>query len=350
MSAHELGWFCATAVVSTALTWIARRRAIARGLLDVPNARSSHTLPTPRGGGVGFVSVILTSMLILKLSGSLISEIVVGLAACSGAIAVVGLVDDRRGLPAVTRFLVHAAAAGITLWLLFEALGDSAVVAERWRWLTLAVLLLGTIWSVNLFNFMDGIDGIAASQSLFMSLAAAGFVMTVPDAVGWAALLLATAGATAGFLVWNWPPARIFMGDIGSGFLGFWFAALGIAMHLDRVLSIWVSLILGMAFIADASVTLGRRVLSGQRWYEAHRTHAYQNLSRRFGSHGVVTLGLWAVNAATVLPTAVLAHQIPQIAPWATAGLFALLAAACWLAGAGRSEGQDHLVNTVQTT
>src|SRR5688500_17262025 len=146
-------------------------------------------------------------------------------------------------------------------------------------------------------------------------MAGAAALLAAGGSSGWSELAIVVAGASAGFLLWNWPPAKIFMGDVGSGFLGFWLAILAIDMHAAGVLPIWTSLILGSSFVADASITLLRRVLRGERWYEAHRSHAYQILSRRWQSHLKVIRALWILNVTVLLPLAYFSTLQPRFAP-----------------------------------
>lgn len=333
--------FAAATLVCVLLTWLVRRHALSRGMLDVPNARSSHTQPTPRGGGAAIAAVILATAVLCGLLGHLPVRDAIALVAGGSMIALVGYYDDRRGLSARARIAVHALAAAVAV----AGLIDFEVEARLFPALPSAVafilFLVGIVWSTNLFNFMDGIDGIAGSQAAFVSLASAVLVaVSHSGATEWLILPTVTAGACAGFLVWNWPPARIFMGDVGSGFLGFWLACMALAFASTGALSIWTSTILGSLFIADATVTLVRRALRGERWYEAHRSHAYQSLARRWGSHRRVTGVLWVLNIFVVSPLAAVSVFAPSLgAEIATATLagFGLLVL---LAGAGNGEAQ----------
>jgi Fuc2NAc and GlcNAc transferase len=149
-----------------------------------------------------------------------------------------------------------------------------------------------------------------------------------------------TAGACCGFLFWNKPPARIFMGDVGSGFLGLWLAGLALVLSLQGAVTIWTSIILSSAFVADATTTLVRRAISGRRWYEAHRSHAYQNLARRWGSHTRVTSLLWVLNLLVATPVAVLAQRHTTWAPFLAAAILAAFAILAGVARAGMEERQ----------
>jgi Fuc2NAc and GlcNAc transferase len=194
------------------------------------------------------------------------------------------------------------------------------------------------VWAINLFNFMDGIDGIAASEAIFIALAAAVLEASLGVRSGVSLAALVFACACAGFLYWNWPPARIFLGDVGSGFLGFVIVVLAVAATRDNPVALWVWLMLGGAFFVDATVTLVRRTARGEAVHEAHRSHAYQALARRFQSHRTVTLTIAAVNVLWLLPGAWLAAHHPQYAVTAVLVAFAPLACLAFLFGAGRPE------------
>jgi Fuc2NAc and GlcNAc transferase len=153
-----------------------------------------------------------------------------------------------------------------------------------------------------------------------------------------AAVACILCAASAGFLIWNWPPAKIFMGDVGSGYLGYVIAVLAMAATRDNPAAVWVWLILGGVFFVDATVTLARRSLLGERLDEAHRSHAYQWLARRWRSHRRVTLSVLAVNVFWLLPAAWLAMRYPRAALWSLAGAFAPLIILAIAAGAGRRE------------
>jgi Fuc2NAc and GlcNAc transferase len=326
----------AAIVVSALLTGLLRWYAPRAGLIDRPNSRSSHSLPTPRGGGLAIVVTSLVAMAVL-LSLHLIP--VRPFAALTGgglAVAIAGFIDDRHTLPVRARFAVHVGAAVWCLaWLggLPPILLDERLISLGWAGYALGTLAI--VWVLNLFNFMDGIDGIAASEAIFVTGAGAALGATHSPATLAAAIVCA---ACIGFLVWNWPPAKIFMGDVGSGYLGFSIAALALAATLDKPVAIWVWLILGGTFFVDATVTLLRRTLRGERIHEAHRSHAYQWLARRYSSHLAVTLSVLAVNLLWLLPAAWLASRRPSAAVWILVGAYIPLIVLALAAGAGRRE------------
>ncbi len=289
---------------TAALTWAVRRYALRTNLLDVPNERSSHSSPTPRGGGVAIVAVTLLAIAVLSVTGWARGWPLAAYATGGLLVAGIGYLDDYRHVAARQRLLVHfAAAAGVLL-----VVGRFPTVPvfgfELDLGLSTSVFAgLFIVWLLNLYNFMDGIDGIAAVEAVTVAGAAAA-LLWYSGVVDWALLAGLLAAVSLGFLVWNWPPAKIFMGDVGSGFLGFCFGGLAVVTFAASALSIWVWLILLGTFLVDSTVTLIRRVLRRERVYEAHRTHAYQYASRKFGSHRAVTIAVGLINAIWLLPLA----------------------------------------------
>jgi Fuc2NAc and GlcNAc transferase len=324
---------------SALLTDLVRRLAAGSGVLDLPNPRSSHGVPTPRGGGLAIVLVSTVGLLVLALRGIVARDLACALVGGGLAVALVGLADDRRSLSAATRLTVHFVAA---LWALAWLGGlppvrvGSELVSFGWTGYVLGAF--GIVWTLNLFNFMDGIDGIAASEAIFVALAGALLTAPFTDAagVGFAAVLFAA--ACGGFLLWNWPPARIFLGDVGSGYLGYVIAVLAVAAGRHNPVALWIWLMLGGAFFVDATITLVRRLLRGERLSEAHRSHAYQWLARRWGSHGKVTVTVILVNLVWLLPWSVLASRFPAYALAAVTAALGPLAFLAPLAGSGRLE------------
>jgi Fuc2NAc and GlcNAc transferase len=205
-------------------------------------------------------------------------------------------------------------------------------------WIGYVLGTLGITWTLNLFNFMDGIDGLAASQGTFIALGAVLLVAVAGPAAESVAAPAVFGAACAGFLLWNWPPARIFMGDVGSGYVGYVVAVLAVAAARHSPVALFVWFILGGAFFVDATVTLIRRFMRRERLHEAHRTHAYQWLARRWQSHKRVTATFILINVAWLLPCALLGTVHVRLA-WCIA-LFAMvpLVIAAIAAGAGRLE------------
>ena len=293
-----------TLLVSFALTAIVRKLAISKSVMDIPNARSSHTVPTPRGGGVAIVAAFLLTAIGAYAFGLLESSMALGVILSGAAIAFIGFFDDLGHIAARWRLLGHFCAA---IWFVWMTGGLPPMVIFGQ---TIAMGLVGNVlavfylvWMLNLYNFMDGIDGLASLEAITVCLS--GALLAYLAGEGQIVLLpLLLAAATAGFLVWNFPPARIFMGDAGSGFLGIVLGGLALQAASHQPQLFWCWLILLGVFIVDATYTLMRRLVRGDKVYEAHRSHAYQFASRHFGRHLPVTLGVVALNLFWLLPVA----------------------------------------------
>ena len=323
--------------ISVLLTWVVRRLALAHGFVDHPNERSSHVKPTPHGGGASIVAVVTTTLAVLAALGK-ISLVDFGVLAGGGlAVALVGLFDDWRHLSTHVRLAVHFAAASWAM-LCLDGLppirfGD-LLISFGWAGFPLGVM--GIVWSLNLFNFMDGIDGIAASEAAFVAIAgvlvlAAGNVDAGIPLVG-----LALGAACCGFLVLNWPPAKIFLGDAGSGYLGYSLACLSIITARENPIALFVFVILGAVFVIDATVTFVRRIARHERYDVGHRTHGYQRLARRWGSHRSVTSAVLVTNLVFLLPAAAWAVSRPSWAAYIAGGVLLLLLVTALIVGSGR--------------
>jgi Fuc2NAc and GlcNAc transferase len=300
------GWWLLPAVagVSVVLTGALRRYALARSLMDIPNARSSHRVPTPRGGGVAIVVSFVLALPVFALIGVLDRSAAAALLGAGAWVAAVGFLDDHGHIAARWRLLAHFAAAAWALaWLggtpplaLFGTTVDLG-------WAGFALALLYLVWLLNLYNFMDGIDGIAGVEAICVGLGGA-LLYALCGRPEFAPVPLTLAAAAAGFLYWNFPPAKIFMGDAGSGFLGIVIGVLSLQAGWIAPELFWSWVILLGVFVVDATWTLLRRLLRGERVYEAHRSHAYQYASREFARHLPVTLAVGAINLAWLLPIA----------------------------------------------
>mgnify|MGYP003838112255 CR=1 FL=1 len=276
--------------------------------MDIPNERSSHITPTPRGGGIAFVTTSLIGFLLLLLNDALNATELFALCCAGSIVAIAGHLDDRQKISGATvRLVLHAISAVILIigvgipseLALFDQTVNTGIVGS-----ILGVVYL--VWLLNLFNFMDGTDGIAASEAIFVVLAGAFLSYHVLSDANHSAAAITLAASTFGFILYNWSPAKIFMGDVGSGFLGIVIGGLSlIAANQDREL-LWVWIILLAAFVSDATVTLIRRLLRKQKPHVAHRSHAYQHLAIRLNSHAKVALLVLAVNIAWLLPIAFL--------------------------------------------
>jgi len=288
--------------------------ALERRLVDVPNERSSHSRITPRGGGVSFVILFLAATGLLGLVRGLNIGMPLRMVAAlmAGAcVALVGYLDDRYGLSIKARLLVELVVTAVTLFLIcgsqFHTSGYPAVLIVAGF---VAAVILYT-WLINLVNFMDGIDGLAASGAICTSGTCCLVILLRHgnDEVSFLFGILAC--AVLGFLFWNWPGAHVFMGDAGSYFLGFSIGALMLLSIVRHELGICVVPILLGVYVVDSSATVFNRMCRGERWYKPHRLHGFQHAADAFG-HRKVTLSVTIINLFWLAPLAVLADTYPR--------------------------------------
>ncbi|MCA8487522.1 glycosyltransferase family 4 protein [Burkholderia multivorans] len=289
---------CAASLCAGILWVLLRTRLAWRLAVDTPNWRSLHSMPIPRVGGWGLVPAALVSVLVMDGDGR--GDAVFAIAGMT-ALAVLSFVDDRRGLPAAVRFAMHFVIAGVFVW---------SQHAMETMWLA-AVFCVAIVWMTNLYNFMDGLDGLAGGMALF------GFATYAWVAAGHEPGLAITgaalAGAALGFLVFNFPPARIFLGDAGSIPLGFMAGALGLQGWIERVWPLWFPVMIFSPFIADASLTLAKRLARGEKVWEAHREHCYQRLARMGLGHRRTTLLWYVLMVVASLLGIGLLHAVPTL-------------------------------------
>ena len=304
-------WLALLAGVSAAMTWLALVYARRRNMVDLPGKRRSHTVPTPRGGGIGIAGALLIGCLVAVA----MTAVPVMQTACFAGglllVAGVGWIDDHRPLSPWWRLAVQCLAGGLLAWGLHGAAG-------RWEWALLTAVLVPVL--VNGWKFMDGIEGLATTQALLAALAFA----WMASGTAWAAL--AFGAAVVGFLPFNFPRARIFLGDVGSGTLGYALAALpSMAAPAQSGLSALVLLLPLSAFLVDASLTLAERMLAREQWWLPHTSHVYQLWVKAGRSHAFVT----SVYAAFSLVAIIIAVSIDGASPWLAGGGTVL-----WFAGA----------------
>lgn len=300
---ESIPFFLAAAfAISVLVTWTVRTIALRRQLLDQPNERSAHVRPTPRLGGIGIMGAFLpAAVLVAQRHGSGRALLAIG---GTAFISLVGLVDDLRPLSARVRFGAQCMAAAVVVGAGWEHLGASwGMLGALPVWLLAPLSFLWIVWLTNLYNFMDGIDGLAAGQAIVAGVGVA--VVATAGGTGLQGLLAALlASAAAGFLVFNFPPASIFMGDVGSTAIGFFFASLPFVGGGATIPVEVVALLLAL-FILDATTTLIRRLARGEKFFQAHRTHLYQRPLALGVPHRRITLAayvgmiLLAVGAST---------------------------------------------------
>lgn len=335
--------FLFSALPAVVLTYIAARLLDKWQVMDVPNNRSSHKKPTPRGGGIAIVGVSSLGIAISALCGLIPAALTLSLLCGGICVALIGLLDDLVEVPAYMRLVVQVFAASIAIYFMDGSpvfrIGATVVPMEG-LWNVVSVVFI--VWLTNLFNFMDGVDGLAASEATFIFLTAAALLAAMAAPYGIVLVLALIAGSCAGFLVINWPPASVFMGDVGSGFLGFMIAvsALNGATITASAIPIWI--VLGALFFADSTVTLLRRMANGERFYEPHHNHLYQRLARRYRSHKKVTIGFAILNISILLPIGVLCSLVPAYAMSIAAIAVTFIGVCFFFLGAGRAADDEE--------
>lgn len=324
MSFVSLVLAATASLVGLLVTGLVRNYAIRHQVLDHPNARSSHAVATPRGGGIGFLAATLVTILTGMGAGLIETRFGFVLVAGMVAIGLVGWIDDRSGLPVRIRLFVHVLVA-VGSVVAFGGLPEirlgtaSAYLGPLGHLLAIA----GIVWSINLFNFMDGIDGMAGIEAVLVFGAAATMTFLAGDtSLGTSALILT--GASAGFLAWNWPPAKIFLGDVGSGAMGYLVGTFALAAERSRAAPLLAFAIVGGVFVLDATLTLLRRLARREKLAEAHRGHAYQRLARAWGSHRFVSLASAGLTAVLAILAVVVSREHELLLPGFFAAYFLL--------------------------
>lgn len=292
-------------------------------ILDYPNERSLHTRPTPRTGGLAILAAVYAAGILAAFTWPP-PLIVAAIAAGGLAIATISFLDDRMDVAPVWRMLVHLG-AGVLLAL--AGLGLTGVSLPGMRLglsglIGMPLSVLFVVWMVNLYNFMDGMDGLAGGMAAIGFASFALFGMLAGNML-FASISLSIAAAAVGFLVFNYPPARIFMGDVGSSLLGFLAAALALWGERDGVVPLWAALLIFSPFIVDASVTLLQRARRGEKIWQAHKRHYYQRLAQLGWGHKKTVLWEYALMLACAVSALWAVQQTPPVA-WFILAFWAL--------------------------
>ncbi|MBT7755659.1 MAG: glycosyltransferase family 4 protein [Candidatus Magasanikbacteria bacterium] len=306
-------WFPLIAfLVSFLGIYLLKKYALQLNLVAIPNERSLHNKVIPRGGGVIIAIIFLAFNLVFYISGQMKTAEFLALFGGGLIMSVTGFLDDILELKASIRFLIQFLAVGWGLYWVggipsiafFEGLSGLYVIANG-----IAVVVL--VWFINAFNFMDGIDGMATSGATFFSLSVGGYFLW-QGIEPYGSLLIILAACSLAFLYFNWPPAKMFLGDSGSTFFGYFFGVILIITVKNSSLSIWTWLIILAYFITDTTTTTFLRLCLVKRWYLPHRSHAYQNLARVLDNHKFVTSLITGINVFYLLPLAYLSIEYQQ--------------------------------------
>ena len=294
-----------TLLLSLLLCGLYLRLAQRWRILDRPNERSSHQRPTPHGGGVPLLLAFVVGFLLSSPWGIEYSWLV----AMTFVLMLLGISDDLWGLSVALRFMVYALASISSAVVLLQS---ATPIASPLGLIQLFGLSFALLWALNLYNFMDGIDGLAASQCVLACIGAAALAFFGSEGSDYALFCLLFAAAQLGFLYWNWAPARLFMGDAGSIPTGFLLAALAGYGAVHGILSFATWSILLAVFITDASYTLAWRMATGQKISQPHKLHAYQRLSRHWNTHRSVVYLLLCLNVFWLFPIAWALQHCPD--------------------------------------
>ena len=293
------------------LTGVIEKVAARLSLIDYPVARSAHLNPKPSGGGIVIIGTFLFCTYFYYFYGHISDHTFYALLGAI-PIAAVGLFDDLSRASLRLRLLIQFLGA---FWVIFWFEGVTSIdfslfeIANPWVLMFLGVV--SVVWLLNLYNFMDGIDAIAATELLFVNAMSSIFAIQAGD-MALALLSASLFAASAGFLVWNWPPAKLFMGDVGSSSIGFILGVLALASMHNGTLTAWTWLILLGVFVADSGVTLIVRFVNKEKWHEGHSCHAYQNAARRWGSHEKVVIWMLLINLIWLAPLSWLSLLYPK--------------------------------------
>jgi UDP-N-acetylmuramyl pentapeptide phosphotransferase/UDP-N-acetylglucosamine-1-phosphate transferase len=312
----------AALLVSAGLTHRFLRSGSVFHILDHPNARSLHIRAVPRSGGIAIVTGIVVAGAFTRLD-QVLPDTAPGLFAGGILVAVISLCEDRWGVAAPVRLLFHFLAALLLVrgGLSLATFHVPGIVVEWPAWLATLATLLFVVWMINLYNFMDGMDGLAGGMAMFGFGAYAVLGYRAGDPVFTVASLV-VAAAAVGFLLFNFPPARCFMGDTGSSTLGFLAAAFALWGSYQWIIPIWISLLVFSPFVVDATITLLRRIRRCERFWEAHDTHHYQRLVRAGWTHRRTVMSAYALMAFCAMGAAV-ALRAPVPGRWAVLGTVA---------------------------
>jgi len=297
--------------------------AIRNSIISHPNERTLHEKPVPRGGGIVFSILFVLAVFLLGILNVISFENLMVIGVGGFLAALFGFFDDIVNLHALMKLFFQSILAGWGVYWL-----EGGLLAEvDWLpvWLSWILTCFLLIWMMNLYNFIDGVDGMAASAAVFITLVLIVILLMEGDFTSLILILSLLSLSCTGFLIYNWPPARIFMGDSGSVFLGYIFGVLILKTTMTGEISIWTWTVVFGYIFADTNLTIILRIFLQKKWYQPHKSHAYQNIARVLNSHLKVTLAIQIYNIVYLFPLAIWTVLSPIWAPVAT--IMALLPA-----------------------
>jgi len=307
------------------VTGYIRNYSLRNNVIDIPNERSSHLIPTPTGGGLSICISILLSIFIFASSDEDFVFLTLGLGGGVLLIGIVGWIDIHRKIAVLTRAVLYLIAS---IWSVLALGGMNNLSLGIYNynigWMGTVLAIVTVSWLVNLYNFMDGTDGLAAVQAICTGLYGAIFFCFAGHYSA-AVICLAVVFSGAGFLIWNWAPAKIFMGDVGSCSLGFTFGVLAVYGEITDSIPLVIWFFLLAVFVSDASFTLLKRMASGETWYRAHNTHAYQRLTQIGVAHGKLAVYIFCLNIFVLGPLAYFVWVKPKYTVFSLFALYSIL-------------------------
>ena len=306
-------YFLIASAISTLGTKAYISLAINKNILAVPKDRSLHSVEIPKGGGIIIGATFLAGLFILRLIDIVPSELALALLGGGTILVIVGFIDDLREVEPLARFAIQFL---VSFWALYWLGGMPEIDIGPWilkqSWILQILGSLGIVWFINLFNFMDGVDGMLASNASLFSLVGASALLWLGHSSISVTLILLVA-SLAGFLIYNWPPARVFMGDSGAGFIGYILAVIALYSVSEGMLNFWTWIILMGYFVADTTTTMVIKIATVPGWfYEEHRSHAYQQLALMWKDHRQVTLVVLGITMFWMVPLALLSLRLQQ--------------------------------------
>ena len=312
MSNFNVFVLCVSLVIITSIAvYFIRYILIKNKLFDIPNNRSSHVKPTPRGGGTVIVVTLLLSIGVLALNKMIETDFSIGMLLGISLISTTGLIDDIKSLPVLIRVIMYVSTAVLSLYLIgvisHISINNYSINLGYFAYFFSTLFL---VWLTNLYNFMDGTDGFAATQTICVALFC-GLLLFSSDNISLGIIFFCCASSTIGFLVFNWPPAKIFMGDSGSLFLGYAILVFIFQTNTSELISIWTWLIMLAFVLGDTTTTSLLRLFLVKRWYGSHRSNAYQNLARVLDNHLKVLLGIMIYHILWLMPLAIISITYP---------------------------------------